>query len=459
MFVESGETRFGQSIIFMLCFVPIFATIAFGGVDSWAVGVFALFSAVIAAVWLYGAWRHGELRFNANVLQLPMIALIAVGCVQLLPLGAERVAAGTLSIPASQALSLDPYATRMFLIRFASYFIFFASALAFIDSVERIRKIVITLIIFGSAMAFFAILQRLANVENIYGVRPAPQAIPFGSFVNQHHFAALMQMLSGPTLGLLFGGPFKRDKKFLLGMAAVVMGSAAAFTGSRGGLISFVAMVSFVACAVFLGKSAGPEEPYGRRRRGLVAAAAGTAVFVVLAVVAVLVGAGEGLMRGVGLSEGAQADITNGRAHFWSIALQIFRDHPVIGAGLEAFGVAFSRYDTWNGGFRVEQAHNDYLQMLADAGVLGFVCVAAFIFLLIREGVNILRRVTDKFNRSVAIGSLAGCAGILVHSFFDFPLRTPANAYFFLLLVALAVAAGNTATRHGTHRLHGTSGR
>lgn len=441
--------RRGRGIIFMLCFVPVFATVAFGGVDAWAIGVFALFSAVIAALWLYDGWRYGELVFSTNSLQLPLIGLIVIGCIQLLPLGGERVAPDLLSVPASQALSLDPYSTRMFLVRLAGYLVFFAAALTFVNSVGRIRKIVVTLIIFGSTMAFFAILQRLANVENIYGLRPAPQAIPFGSFVNQHHFAALMELLSGVTLGLLFGGPFTRDKKFLLGMAAVVMGSAAAFTGSRGGLISFAAMVSFVACAVFLGQTAAAEDAKDRRRRrGLVAAVSGIAVFVVLAVAAVLIGAGEGLVRGVGLGEGTQADVTSGRAHFWSIAVQIFRDHPVIGAGLESFGVAFSRYDTWNGTFRVEQAHNDYLQMLADAGVLGFACVAAFIYLLIREGVSILRRVTDRFNRSVAIGALAGCAGILVHSFFDFPLRTPANAYIFLLLVALAVASANTAHRH-----------
>lgn len=450
--------RRGRGIIFMLCFVPIFATVAFGGVDAWAIGVFALFSAVIAALWLYDGWRYGELVFSTNSLQLPLIGLIVIGCIQLLPLGGERLPPGLLSVPASQALSLDPYSTRMFLVRLAGYLVFFAAALTFVNSVGRIRKIVVTQIIFGSAMAFFAILQRLANVENIYGLRPAPQAIPFGSFVNQHHFAALMELLSGVTLGLLFGGPFKRDKKFLLGMAAVVMGSAAAFTGSRGGLISFAAMVSFVAGAIFLAKNAAVGDAKERRRRGLVAAASGIAVFVVLAVAAVLVGAGEGLVRGVGLSAGTQADVTSGRAHFWSIALLIFRDHPVIGAGLESFGVAFSRYDTWNGTFRVEQAHNDYLQMLADAGVLGFACVAAFIYLLIREGVSILRRVTDRFNRSVAIGALAGCAGILVHSFFDFPLRTPANAYIFLLLVALAVASGNTAEGRAARR-HRSSGR
>jgi hypothetical protein len=46
----------------------------------------------------------------------------------------------------------------------------------------------------------------------------------------------------------------------------------------------------------------------------------------------------------------------------------------------------------------------------------------------------------DRFRRGVALGALAGCAGVLVHSFFDFTLHTTANALMFLLLAALATA-------------------
>jgi O-antigen ligase len=127
--------------------------------------------------------------------------------------------------------------------------------------------------------------------------------------------------------------------------------------------------------------------------------------------------------------------------HFWSIALKIFLEHPILGAGFDAFGVAFTRFDTWNGRFRVEQAHNDYLQMLADGGILAFAAVAAFVFLLFKRGVGVIARSTSPGRRTVAIGALAGCFGILVHSLFDFPLRTASNSYFFLLLAALATVA------------------
>jgi O-antigen ligase len=142
-------------------------------------------------------------------------------------------------------------------------------------------------------------------------------------------------------------------------------------------------------------------------------------------------------MRGIGLSLD-DPDITTGRSHFWSVALKMFLDHPFIGVGWEAFGVAFTPYDTNNGYFRVDQAHNEYLQVLAEGGILGFACLAAFIYLLFRKSWRTIRRSSGMI-REASIGALAGCFGIMVHSVFDFPLRTPSNAFFFLLLSAIAV--------------------
>ena len=150
-------------------------------------------------------------------------------------------------------------------------------------------------------------------------------------------------------------------------------------------------------------------------------------------------------MRGVGLSN--MNDISNGRTHFWGVAWRIFLDYPFLGAGLDAFAFAFPKYDTWNGHFRVEQAHSDYLQILADAGIAGFVCAAAFIFLLFKNGLKTVRQSSDSFRRNTAVGALAGCCGILIHSFFDFPLRTPSNALFFLTLTVLATVSNSAPLR------------
>ena len=423
----------------------MFATLIYGGVDPIVLGVFSVITAFIFVLWIMDAWSLNELRFSTSPLQLPILGLILIGLVQLLPLGDPGLAGDVLGIAPSKAISVDPFATRLFVVRLLAYLIFFAAALTFIDSQGRAKRAGIAIIIFGSVMAFFGILQRMTSPDAIYWFRPTPQAIPFGPFVNQHHFAAFMEMTSGLTLGLLFGNGLKRDRRPFLMIAVVLMGIALMFTGSRGGVISYVGVVTFALTATYLlrrrsGKKGGQETPGA----GRVALLLGTSALVLIVAGSVFyLGGGESILRGVGLSLG-DADISTGRIQFWTGALRIFAANPILGSGLDSFGVAYTPYDLQSGIFRVEQVHNDYLQALSDGGILGFACVAAFVVLLFWKGIKTISTSKNNLARSTALGSLAGCVGIAIHSFFDFPLRTPSNALFFLLLVVLATTLNRT---------------
>ena len=421
----------------------IFSVIAFGGVDVWALGASALFVGLIVACWIADAFFKREFPFAADKLQIPLLGLILIGIIQLLPLRSNSISDNLLSVSAINSLSLASYSTRLAVIQLTVYFIFFAAAFVFINNDNRLRKTVLVVIIFSSLMAFYGILQRLANLEAIYGLRPFYQAIPFASFINQHHFAALMEMTTGITLGLLFGKATKNNKRIFLMIAVVIMGMAIIFTGSRGGMFSLLGVIGFIIAANLLLKNSNttnmPVVEKQNFRRNFVFIGGGLAFIFILFSAVLLLGGDDSLLRGVGLQNAD--DISNGRFHFWHIAWQIFLDYPIFGAGLDAFGTAFTNYDTWNGTYRVEQAHNDYLQILADAGILGFSCVAAFIFLLFKQSLAIINDSKDSFRRGAAIGALAGCFGVLVHSFFDFPLRTPANAFCFLILTILATVS------------------
>lgn len=438
-----ARSRLDKGVFLLLCVIMIFSTFAYGAVDAWALGVLSVLSAVLACLWVGDSLLKKEFRLSTSSLQLPLLALLLIGAVQLLPLGSSGAPAGLLSAPASNTLSFDPYATRFFLIQLVACIVFFAAALVFIDHRKRLRRIVYFIIIFVAVMAFFGTLQRLASPDAIYGMRSSSGAIIFGSFVNQHHFAALMVMASALTLALLFGRAVKKDRRILLVVAAVMMGIAMIFTGSRGGLLSYLSVIGFIlAAGAFGGKkaaSAENDEEEGVIRNKWMLAGAAVALIVTIFGLVVLLGGDQSLLRVVGLQ--TEGDFSTGRTHFWSVALKIFWNNPIIGTGLDAFGNSYPLYDTWNGTYRVERAHNEYLQILADAGIVGFACVAAFIFLLFRASIGVIHTATDGFRKHAAIGALAGCFGVLVHSFFDFPLRTPANAFFFLTLVAIATVS------------------
>ncbi len=436
----AGEkpSRLSAAIFVLLCFVPIISAVAYGAVDVWALGFLTIFVGAIAVLWLFESFFTKEFRFSKSSLQIPLIGLIFIGLIQLLPLRSANVSGDLLAIPAVSSLSLDVYSTRFAVIQLIIYLVFFSAALRFVSSQKRLQRVVPVIIIFGAAMAFFGILQRLANLEEIYGLRPPGQAHPFASFINQHHFAAFMEMTIGLAVALLFGKAMKKDKNLLLIIAAVMMGIALILTSSRGGILSLLGVLAFVITANLLEKKDGEKTNNFRRNFAFIGGGIALVLFLFGAVF--LLGGDESLLRGVGL-QNANADLSNGRTHFWSVALKIFLDYPILGVGLNAFGTAFPNYDTWNGTFRIEQAHNDYLQMLAEAGILGFISIAAFVFLLFKKGLRTIAKSTDNFRRSTAIGALAGCFGILLHSFFDFPLRTPSNAFFFLILVVIATAS------------------
>jgi len=438
--VQAGHSAHGQGDrlnwagAILVFAIPVLAAIGYGAVDVWAIIPLSVLTAAAAAVWIIDACRRRELRIPFFGLQLPFLGLILIGIIQLLPLG-PTAGADVLAGGGSASLSLDPYATRLFLIRLVLFFVFLSAAFHFLQDGRTRRFVGVGVVVFGAVIAFAGILQRLASPDAIYGMRPTPQAIPFGPFVNQHHFAAMMEMTLGLTLGLLLGGSLKRDRKGLVLIAAVLMTIAVVMTGSRGGLLSSLAVAA--AAVVLTRREASSSAP--KKVWPGIAAAAGVLALVMSAVV--FLQGTEPLIRALGL-QANQADPTSGRLHFWSIALKIFADNPVIGAGYEAFAVAFTRYDTWNGIFRVEQAHNDYLQMLADGGILAFACVIAFVFLVLRNGMAAVKHAKSPLMRSLAVGAFAGCIGIMVHSLFDFPLRTNSNAYFVLLLAAmLAVGA------------------
>jgi len=428
-----GPPRQNRTLFVLLLLIPCLMTIAYGGTETWTLIFLSPLIALLGMIWIVRSWRQAAFPVNFDSLLFPLLGLLLLAFIQLLPLGNSGVPPDALTIPASNALSMDAYSTRLFLVRLVGYIVFFAAALTFIDTENRVRKLVTAIAIFGGSMAFLGIIQKLASPDAIYGIRPTPQAIPFGPFVNQHHFASLMVLLSGMTLAHIFGNAATTQKKILLSISALIMAIAVVLTGSRGGLISYLATLGIAGLAIIWRVRESSE-----KRPWLPAVVGAIAILITVVGAVIFLGGAESLLRGVGF-QNTSDDVSSGRLHFWSVAVKIFMANPIFGAGFDAFGVAFTKFDTRNGLLRVEQAHNDYLQTLADGGVLGFACVVGFIVLFVRKCLAGISNSVDAFGRVTIIGALAGCVGIMVHSFFDFPLRTAANAFFFLLTAAIAV--------------------
>lgn len=432
---EKRRPRTETALFVIVCATAMLATILFGAVDNITWVLLTAIWMIAMVLWLVSGWRNG-LRINTSSIQLPLIGLLLIGIIQMLPLVSRsfpEISGGGVSA----ALSVDPFITRLFVLKLAVFILFFGACLTELDSQKRLKTLVTAIIVFGSVLAFYGILQRLADPGGIYGLRDPKQAIPFGPFVNQHHFAALMQMTGGLAVAMVFSDRISRNVRVLAAAGLAIMGAAAMFTSSRGGLIGFAAMVAFVPIfKIFRAEKDGRKGAAENRSSKFPVIAGVAGIAIVMVTLALFLGGGESLMRGTGVVSAGE-DVSSGRFHFWPIAVQIFLANPIIGAGFDGFGYAYTQFDSWSGQFRVEQAHNDYLQILADAGILGFVCIAAFIVLLFKKGLTVINN-SRGTRRAAAIGALAGCFGVMLHSFFDFPLRTFSNSFFFLMLAAIA---------------------
>jgi len=435
----------------MVCLAITLSALAYGTVHYWALAIFFLGGVTILILWLIDSWNLGTFRISRNVLQLPLLGMFLLGLFQLLPLRRPEDI-DIHSIPLVSSLSFDPYSTRLLLVQVAALGIYFAAVLVFTDTPKRLRLLVRTIGVFGFFLAIFGLTQSFTSPDKIYWMRELPQSQAFGPFINRHHFAGYMELALALPLGLVFTGAIEKEKRFIYIFAAGLMAVALIMTNSRGGIISLIAELFFLVATMGLRRHRHKKRHEARPPRIKSAAMkAGLALALIVALFGgvVLLGGEDALTRVIGSVN--TDDPTTGRAHFWSVTVDIIKTHPWIGTGLGAFGVVYTGYDSRSGMYRLEQAHNDYLQVLSDGGIIGAVIGLFFVVNLFRMGFT-RRDSRDEFRRGVATGAMAGCFAVLVHSFFDFTLHTPANALLFLVLAALATMNGRVEDVHSRRK-------
>jgi len=127
------------------------------------------------------------------------------------------------------------------------------------------------------------------------------------------------------------------------------------------------------------------------------------------------------------------------RMNMWTTAFKIYKDHPVIGNGLNTFFVNFKKYR--NDEFKDKRgsyAHNCYLQMACDTGALGLAAFLWFVFSYFRSVGTALKNTKDPLFNSVLWGMSIGIFAFLVHSFFDTNLYSLNLVTLFWTAVAIS---------------------
>lgn len=136
------------------------------------------------------------------------------------------------------------------------------------------------------------------------------------------------------------------------------------------------------------------------------------------------------------------------RSTMWKNSWEIFKKHPIIGNGLNTFYVNYEKVR--NDEFKNKKgsyAHNCYLQMAAEIGLLGLIAFLCFIVALFRKAIVALKNIKDPLYNSIAMGLIFGILAFLVHSFFDTNLYSLNLSALFWLSSGFLISVINAAKK------------
>ena len=127
------------------------------------------------------------------------------------------------------------------------------------------------------------------------------------------------------------------------------------------------------------------------------------------------------------------------RLAIWRICAGIVPHFPLFGSGMDTFGSLMIRYQT-AGDLHYQEAHNDYLQLLTEGGVITFVLVLAAISAVVAGVTRRLRTDDDgREARWVRRGAAVGLLAIGLQAGVEFSLQMPGNAVLFVVLLSIAL--------------------
>jgi O-antigen ligase len=411
--VELGRRRGGEPgvlrwvLVLSLCALLIFAVLAFGAVDEWSTFTFEAGAAALFLIWAGKQLVSKQVKLSKNPLYLPTILFF-----------------GLLLAQMALRLSAYGYVTKYEALQYVAYGILLLIAAECVRHEDTRRVFALIMIVFGGLYAFFALAQELTSNGKVFWTH-SPRfhglGAIYGSYVNRNHYAGLMEMLVPIPLVVAFGHMLKGGRRALVAFCAVLMATTIFLSGSRGGMITFVLEVVLFPALTF------------RTRRSPRVALGSVAVCVLILALLAFLGKGQVLGRLGDLSSGNRLDITKD-------SLRVFSERPFVGWGLGTFPTVYPSYRSFYTNLFINEAHNDYAQLLVETGLLGFGLMLWFLAQVYRHGLPTSRRWEFTWDGALSLAAVLGCTGILIHSFVDFNLQIPANAALFYVLCALAAS-------------------
>jgi len=410
---QNRSAQLGTVLLYGSFGLLMFGPLAFGAVEPWSIFVLEVGAILLMGVWFTRQLLEEEITILWNPLYLPMLAFGALVVLQL--------------VFHSTAYRHDTIAEGML---FCAYgFLCFIVTQTLLRGSD-VRKIAVVFGVYGAAVAALALVQGVAPNGKLYWMRqPLMGGWIYGPYVNHNHYAGLMELLVPIPLVISVSHLTHEKTRIAAGIAAAIMVGTVFLSGSRGGMLAIV--VELATLGVML----------SRQKKSVRIALGVTAFAVVLVSLLVWLGGKELTTRVTSISSETRGEISGGtRLNIDRDTVKMFARRPVLGWGLGTFPTIYPQFRSFYTNFFVNEAHNDYLQLLAEMGILGFSTMVWFFVILVRQGIRKVHKWSSDASGATTLACSLGVLGILVHSFVDFNLQIPANAALFYAFCAIVGA-------------------
>ncbi len=446
MFINIALITLTSSLIF---FSPVF----YGSVLVWSKHSIQLISFTIFALWLINLYiEKKNLKFNILKF-LPLIFFISLCFFQTLNLpntiheilssksyevwdNSRTILSelGPYYLKDQFSISIYPFATTSSLALISSYIIFGFFLSRYITNKSRMLIIIIPIVL----VSFFEAVIGFYQSFIAYGISHSQGA--HGTFVNRNHFAGLLEI----TIPLILGFAFSFNKHWHKGLKDTL--HSIKYSNDIFKQIPVILLVLFLLLALFLSKSRmgilsifislfffySNLNLFGNKYKNVLWFLTISIIFFILLIF--LIDINPILERFKNIN-------ANQRILVWKDCIPIIKDFPLFGSGLGTFKYIYPLYkENLKIAVDYHYAHNDYIHLLVETGVIGFSCLMIGLIILFKDAMKFLKYNTqtrNSYGYFITLGALTGIVSILVHSLADFNLHIPSNALYFTTMIGI----------------------
>ena len=324
-----------------------------------------------------------------------------------------------------------------------------------ISNDRQINRILNFLLLVGGLFGIYGILQ-YNGIDFPFWIRNIGRQKVFGLFGNVNYFAEYL-IIPLPIAVSLFFVTKNKFKKNLLVIAIFAMGISLTVTFTRGSYLGFGISLIFMFFLFLI--SRGKSFIKDNRK-----------IFIIILIIVIMITYLfvipnplnksdtfiSKIKSRISVSQLTQSSSIKRRIATWKFTVLMIKDHPLLGSGIGTYKYNTLRYQAkffeqgknrslYPHGF-ADKAHNEYLQLWAEMGIIG---LWVFIWLIISYfsyGIKILKKTKDEYKQGVIIGLMGAVIAVLVDGLFAFPLHLPTTVILFYLTLGLTVVVGLTDT-------------